>query len=510
MMAVLKRVVAPAVVLVLALPAASAFAAPLDNDDYQDATPLEYFQRAPAADRTNDGAGIQANEPLTVNEPAPQHLCSGRRLAHSIWYQVPGSGGPVTVHTRGSAVDTVIVAYDTDSDGDNGPPSANDDTGNAINCNDDISGDDQTSELTFNTQSGVAYLVQVGACSGCHDASVPEEGTIEFVAYDAPPNDNRASAIALASGASTEGDNVGATLEGTTERFSCTVGSTTSPFAKTVWYRFRAPDTGRLVVTSSGIDTVLSGYRGTTFVGCNDDGPGQSLSSRLELNVTAGDYFIQVGGYGAGRAADFGDLTLRADFTRVIPPPSDRDGDGIPDVSDRCPDQNSAARDANRDGCLDPDLDADRDGVLLSADKCPSQNAAARDKNRDGCLDKLPPKRIKADATLKAAVIGGTLHVFSLKVSAPKGAKVTVRCGPGCKFAKKASASGKPLALAAKLVNVKKLAGRNFHKGDKIRIYVTRKGQVGAYIQYTVRQGGWKKIKRCLKPGSMKPRKRCG
>ena len=52
----------------------------------------------------------------------------------------------------------------------------------------------------------------------------------------------------------------------------------TVPFAKTVWYRYPAPRSGRLIVTSPAIDTVLSVYRGTTFVGCNDDAPGQSLA----------------------------------------------------------------------------------------------------------------------------------------------------------------------------------------------------------------------------------------
>ena len=147
--------------------------------------------------------------------------------------------------------------------------------------------------------------------------------------------------------------------------------------------------------------------------------------------------------------------------------------------------------------------------MLIPADKCPSQNAAARDKNRDGCLDKLPPKRIKADATLSAAVSGGT-RIVSLKVSAPKGTKVTVRCGRGCNFAKRASASvGKPLALASKSVTVKKIAGRIFHRRQDPHL---RDAQGPGRRLHPVHgpRGGWKKIKRCLKPGSMKPRKRCG
>ena len=214
MMAVFKRVVAPAIVVALALPAATAMAAAPANDNFQNARQLQFFESGAG---TTVDATLEANEPLTANEPAPQHVCSTRRLDHTVWYEIPGSGGPVTVHTRGSAVDTIIVAYNTDSDPTSDPPSF----ANAINCNDDISDEDQSSELTFDTQAGIPYLIQVGACSGCHDGSVPEEGAVDFVAYDTPPNDNRASARALTSGAPLAGDNNGATLEGTSERNSC-------------------------------------------------------------------------------------------------------------------------------------------------------------------------------------------------------------------------------------------------------------------------------------------------
>ena len=74
----------------------------------------------------------------------------------------------------------------------------------------------------------------------------------------------------------------------------------------------------------------------------------------------------------------------------------------------------------------------------------------ARDKNRDGCLDPVPRKRISADARLRATPTATGLRIVSLRVIAPKGAKVTVRCGSGCKFAKKAAASGNVLAMASR------------------------------------------------------------
>ena len=193
---------------------------------------------------------------------------------------------------------------------------------------------------------------------------------------------------------------------------------------------------------------------------------------------------MQVGGQGEGTGAADGRLNLRVTFTGdTVPPPPPPP----------------------------PPPDSDGDGIADSADKCPSKSGAARDKNRDGCLDPLPPSRLSAEARLRATPTANGLRIVWLRVTAPKGAKVTVRCGTGCKYAKKATAAGggDVLATAARTLTVKKLAGRTFRAGEKIRIYVTRKGRIGSYIQYTIKRGGFKRIKRCLKPGSMTPRKRC-
>jgi OOP family OmpA-OmpF porin len=68
-------------------------------------------------------------------------------------------------------------------------------------------------------------------------------------------------------------------------------------------------------------------------------------------------------------------------------PTADRDGDGIPDVKDRCPDE-PEDRDGfeDEDGCPDPDND--KDGILDGKDKCPNE---AEDfdsfEDEDGCPD---------------------------------------------------------------------------------------------------------------------------
>jgi outer membrane protein OmpA-like peptidoglycan-associated protein len=70
-----------------------------------------------------------------------------------------------------------------------------------------------------------------------------------------------------------------------------------------------------------------------------------------------------------------------------VPQGGDRDGDGIPDNVDRCPDQ-PEDKDGfeDQDGC--PDLDNDNDGIPDATDKCPNE---PEDKDgfedEDGCPD---------------------------------------------------------------------------------------------------------------------------
>ena len=72
------------------------------------------------------------------------------------------------------------------------------------------------------------------------------------------------------------------------------------------------------------------------------------------------------------------------------PGSKDRDGDGIPDNVDRCPDQ-PEDKDGfqDEDGC--PDLDNDGDGIPDSLDKCPNEPETFNNyKDDDGCPDEVP------------------------------------------------------------------------------------------------------------------------
>ena len=83
----------------------------------------------------------------------------------------------------------------------------------------------------------------------------------------------------------------------------------------------------------------------------------------------------------AARAAADAAIAVTTAATPVPPPPADRDGDGIPDDEDKCPD---AAEDRDDfesgDGCPDPDND--RDGIADGDDKCPNEPGVAE---RQGC-----------------------------------------------------------------------------------------------------------------------------
>jgi OmpA-OmpF porin, OOP family len=80
------------------------------------------------------------------------------------------------------------------------------------------------------------------------------------------------------------------------------------------------------------------------------------------------------------------------------PPPSDRDGDGIPDEHDACPDQpGERTDDPKTNGCPPPPPDRDKDGVPDAVDACPDvPGVATNDPKTNGCPPPPPdPDRDK-------------------------------------------------------------------------------------------------------------------
>jgi outer membrane protein OmpA-like peptidoglycan-associated protein len=67
-------------------------------------------------------------------------------------------------------------------------------------------------------------------------------------------------------------------------------------------------------------------------------------------------------------------------------PPADRDGDGVPDASDECPEEVGPAP----TGCPAP-TDSDGDGILDDVDRCPTEPETVNGhEDTDGCPDELP------------------------------------------------------------------------------------------------------------------------
>src|SRR4051812_11568292 len=103
-----------------------------------------------------------------------------------------------------------------------------------------------------------------------------------------------------------------------------------------------------------------------------------ALSPRLSLEAGAGTG-LGPAGYGHERWRAFFGIRWgsgpAAEPTRFVGPPADRDGDGVPDSEDLCPDQPGPAA---LDGCPDDD----GDGIPNREDKCPKEPGPPEN---DGC-----------------------------------------------------------------------------------------------------------------------------
>ena len=121
----------------------------------------------------------------------------------------------------------------------------------------------------------------------------------------------------------------------------------------------------------------------------------------LKIYLAQNSYFLF--GAGAGIIGNGGEHTgsprARAFLGFIYEPRiGDRDGDGIPDSADKCPDEPEDKDDfEDQDGC--PELDNDNDGIPDSKDRCPNvkgvweNQGCPTDEDRDG--DGIPDSRDK-------------------------------------------------------------------------------------------------------------------
>jgi hypothetical protein len=227
-----------------------------------------------------------------------------------------------------------------------------------------------------------------------------------------------------------------------------------SSYGKTVWYDMYPDVNGLVRLQAIGFNTAISvvPFNRRTAVPsfgsrqCADQSTGPA--EEFLVSVRGGRaYTIQIGGV----ADAFGTLEFRFDFL------ADTDGDGVLDSEDEC-------------------------------DRSPGTR-------RNGC-----PVRIAADVNFRAQPTPNGVRFLSFNVDATRGARVEVRC-PGC---------GRQVRNARK-VGFPRMRGRSLPAGSKIVVRATRRRAIGSHITYRVVRGNIRgPVKRCMNPGSRRPRRRCG
>ncbi len=231
-------------------------------------------------------------------------------------------------------------------------------------------------------------------------------------------------------------------------------------YGRTVWYDFTADQFGTAEVQAAGYDGVVTVYefdpktaRIGKVVACSSE-PGVTEDLFVPVRK-GGSYTIQIGGVDAGTGLGpvGGDLQLTFEF--------------FPD--------------------------RDRDGVFDALDKCPTQ---AGDQGEAGC-----PPELRSNPKVRAMPTATGVRILTLNVTAPKGARVEVRCQRGC------ATKQVRRALKRGTLAFSKFRNRDLSAGAVVEVRVTASRSVGNYYRYTISRGNFKRAERCLAPGSTKPKK---
>lgn len=454
--------------LALACPAA----AWADNDNFENAATLGYGITATA---NNTAATIQTGESLTSSGASDRNACvyapgDFTRVVNTMWWAIEGTGRDVVVSTAGSNFDSTLGIFRFAP------------TELAQNCADG----NLNETLTIPTTAGAVYYLQVGGCgpgsthaNGCAPTTT---GTINLSANSsAAGNDNKGAAATLPTGQQIGGDTYASTEEGG-EAVVCASHGGQSPYGRTVWYRWHAPADGHAVfAATSSFDNVLAVYRDANPAPlmCDDD-PNRAGPSRIEMNVTAGDYLLQVAGYGthnaaAGQDSDSGSFTVSAEFA-ATPPNPDRDGDGVKNEADCQP---------------------DNPGVHPGAKDKPGNGI---DENCDHHDARLAVLRVDPKDLLSQGLRRG-IKIVKFSLVLPRGTKVALRCS---RRACRSSTRIVPGRSGRRAYVVRGISNKVIRRNQYFSVYLTRTGYRGVYLRYRNRGGKLTKARRCLASGTRK------
>jgi outer membrane protein OmpA-like peptidoglycan-associated protein len=142
-------------------------------------------------------------------------------------------------------------------------------------------------------------------------------------------------------------------------------------------------------VVPQRFDVVVEAYGGVGTGGTHDN-PAEAIGG-IKLYLARNSFFELGGGIGLTGSSSYGSASGGRIFAGFIFEPNigDRDGDGIKDDVDQCPDDPEDFDDfEDEDGCPDPDND--RDGILDVDDRCPNEPETKNGfEDEDGCPDSV-------------------------------------------------------------------------------------------------------------------------
>jgi M6 family metalloprotease-like protein len=263
---------------------AADFAAPIPNDAFSAASLMGGAEGS--LQGGTSGATKQAGEPAVAGDPG----------GASIWYRFTApADGDLELSTQGSRFDTVLGVYRGTSVSSLKKVAENDNRGAAT-----------WSALTARVERGKTYRVAVDGSSATGAAA---QGLSLLTYAFTPGNDDLRDAVRLTG---SRGRVLGSTEGATLERKEPTKVAG-QPADHSVWYSYKAPASGRLVVDLSGsdFDTLLAVYTGSTVSHLHrvaaDDDSAEGRRSLVSFKVVRGTtYRIAVAG-----VSDAGKLVLR-------------------------------------------------------------------------------------------------------------------------------------------------------------------------------------------------------